>query len=392
MSQHREESQAHLDLIEEIQVAIKNLPSTEFNYYIAVLLASIKNEKNSKKYIYLLENINSLCKEVKNFYDRQLNEQDIDPMINALNDLIKASSMKSIPHHIKRNLINVCSVVVCIITGFIGSIVGFTLGFFSKILGGFSLGLLSGLAIGGLVGVRATNKLFQSDIDIKVEFAINNLARLQNELTDRKSIQEYEEDTKDYILKTFFSEIDDNEKEEHFERFLQSNQEFEICTTSAGHIAKSLKGNLGHHALIRFKINGVKHIPIEFGDRLKTPNFVDQSETKRVVSGQKLFEMLILDRRLQESHGGTSNAIKIYDIGSDDCRTYVDKILIGTGQDPTKIGRFSKNDTTIGRKIVEPLITFFSKIKQDELHTLLENPDDEKFEITSHTFNGPITF
>ncbi len=66
----------------------------------------------------------------------------------------------------------------------------------------------------------------------------------------------------------------------------------------------------------------------------KTTTLVDQAET-RIVSGQKLFEMLTLDRVLQETHPmNIWFSIYRFQTGDNDCLTYVNKILIGTHQKP----------------------------------------------------------
>lgn len=383
-------------LIQEIKLSVKALPYNEFKYYLMLLLASIRNEPCPQKHKALLAKITPLIERIKQFY---INPEDVDTNIlnvtEALNELVEATRMQTITQRIKKIVLNICGAIIAIITGLIGCIVGIIMGFTSNynVVGnikGIGLGFVSGLALGVMVGYRIPKKLLQTQIDTKLEFCTDNLLRLHEELMERRTHEEYQNETKEYILNTFFPEIPEENREERFNAFLTEPQSFQICTTTAGHISSSLKGYLGHHSLIRFKINGIKDTPIEYGDRKRTPNFVDQSETPREVNGQTLFDMLALDRMLQDTHAYTiKKAIRIYDIGSDDCRTYVDKILIGTGQEPTKIGRFSQtNDAFVGRKIVKPLIGFFSKMQEDELYSLMDKPDDEMFEITQHTFMG----
>ena len=212
------------------------------------------------------------------------------------------------------------------------------------------------------------------------------------ELQSKKTQKEYYEETKKYIMDTFckkitldaegkeqIEETSELEKEQLFNTFIESEQQkFQVCTTTAGYISKHLKGYLGHHTLIRYKINGIKNEPLEyvFGPK-KTPGYVDQYETERTVSGKKLFEMIMLDRTLQETHTGLRNAGRTYEIGSNDCRNYVDKILIGTGQPPTLISRFNKTtDRFYASKIVAPLISFFSRTKETEFRPFLEHFKD----------------
>lgn len=381
-------------LINEIKMQLSTLPFNEITYYMNVLLASIKNGKNPERHIELLQKTIPLINAVRMFYDDPENiATNIEAVNQAINTLISVSNMKTLPHTIKRALFGICGAIMAILAGVTLGFSGLLVGVFSNytIIGnirGAGLGFLSGLAIGILIGSRCPTKLFQSTIDTKVEFCCDNILRLQGELTGRKTIQQYELDTKKYIQDTFFKDTSD--KEEAFNNFLINTQKFQVCTKTAGHVSKQLKGHLGHHTLIRFSINNVTDLPIEFGDRNRTPKNVDQSEKYREVSGQVLFKMLSLDRMLQETHeSNITNGLRIYDIGSDDCRTYVDKILLGTGQDPTKIGRFNpKNDSIIGRKVVGPLIGFFSKTNETDLHGLIDNPNDPKFEIMTHNKQG----
>ena len=378
-------------LINTIKTSLSTLPFNEFTYYMNVLLASIKKEKNPEKHIELLQKALPLIGAVRTFYtDPENIEANIVTVNEAVKALITVSNMKTLPHKMKKALFGICGAIMAILAGVILGLSGFLVGVFSNytIIGnirGAGLGFLSGLAIGILIGSRGPMKLFQSAINTKIEFCCSNILRLQGELTERKSIEHYKLETKKYIINQFFEG-----KESLFNDFLTSEQQFQVCTTTAGHFSKRLKGHLGHHTLIRFSINNVTHLPIEFGDRKRTPIHVDQSEKPRNVTGQVLFEMLSLDRMLQDTHESNfTNGLRLYDIGSDDCRTYVDKILLGTGQDPTKIGRFNpQNDSIIGRRVVGPLIGFFSKTKETDLHGLIENPNDPKFDITIHYRQG----
>ncbi len=190
---------------------------------------------------------------------------------------------------------------------------------------------------------------------------------------------------KDLITKYFTEkrpegapELSDDEKlakaekaEKDYDAFLLGDTTFQVCTTTARFIDKSLKGNLGHHALIRYKINGIeaRATPIEFGSPSKAPNFVDQSEKPRKVKGQKLVDMLVLHSILQETHPYKRDfMLNHYDLGSNDCLTYVNKILIGTDQAPTQMKRFNREvDKLPGIYCVSNIVGFFSHTRQDEI-------------------------
>ncbi|KTC76897.1 hypothetical protein [Legionella brunensis] len=376
-------------LLVEIKSKIKALPPNELSYYLTFLSVSVEKESNSKQHLLLLEKTKALVEAMDDFYRNPEKAKDnIIKVTSSAHDLMNASAMCGISYSIKQALFHILGSITAIFTGMACGLSGFAFGLLSNYnlvgnLRGATLGFLSGLAIGILIGYRAPKKLLQNSIESKLEFCIESIKRLGDEFADRKTHEEYEKDTKEYILNMYFKDTPENEREKRFNDFLNSkDQKFQICTTTAGHISKRLKGHLGHHAFIRYSINGVTHIPIEFGERKKTPSFVDQYESPRTVSGKKLFDMLVLDRILQETHERNIGVLATYEIGSNDCRTYIDKILIGTGQEPTKISRFNQNiDSHIARKLVGPLIGFFSRTRGDELYSLIDNPNDEKFVV-----------
>ena len=377
-----------LELIENL----KSLPKTELSYYIALLLASIENESTPEIHMPMLTKANLMVNKLSEFYKNNT-EDSLSHVTDAMNDLITESKMRTISQAIKKIIMQIVGCIlalsigillspIVLIAGLIGGIL------FSKFiigkLEGPLLGFIVGFFIGVIIGTRIPNKLFQSEFDNKLDFVIKNIERVGGELTNKKSHDEYEQETKQYIIDNFFSDVDAADKLAAYEKFIASDdQKFQICTKTAGHFSKSLKGYLGHHAFIRFSINGISHIPIEFGDRQvvdagRSNPHVDQSEKERTVTGQKLFDMLVMDRILQETHRATfSNCVKFYEIGSDDCRTYVDKILIATGQPPTEIRRFNaQNDKFIATSIIAPLFRFFNTTRENELDCFIEHFKD----------------
>ena len=220
--------------------------------------------------------------------------------------------------------------------------------------------------------MKALEKIFPKAMGDLQQASVANLADIKKLTGHTHTIthKDYEKMTKDYILNTFFKDTPDDDKESEYNKFLLStDQSFEVCTTTASFGFRGLKGHIGHHTLIRFEINGVKDRPIEFGDRTRTPGFVDQKESRRVVTGQKLYDMLLLDRILQETHELNNRFLATtYDLGSNDCRTYVDKVLIGTGQPPTIVPRFNpQHDSWAGKHVIGPIVRFFSKTNEREL-------------------------
>ncbi len=377
---------------------IQQLPLTEFSYYLSCLLACITNEENPEKYELLIKKSNKLVDALLDLYSKpskKPNEkgEDLEHVANCLEELTTAASpdcSNKVIALISKVIGAFFGVIIGALLGLTGALVGGVYGFTKPLRGGWlygpPLGFLSGFTLGFLVGYSFPSKLIYKNFTHKIDFCISSLERLLKELEDKKSHEQYYKETKIYILDTFYPNINEAGKEEAFKEFLNSNHQFQICTTTAGHITKRLKGFLGHHSLIRFKINGKTGRPIEFGNSKKTPNFVDQYEPPRTVSGTKLYEMLTLDRILQETHSEFIDAVKIYELGSNDCRNYINKILLGTGQEPTRISRFSKyTDKNPGYRVVRPLVSFFSRIKENEFDCFIENRDDEVFSVNAET-------
>lgn len=360
---------------------LKQLPPTELHYYFALLLASIENDKKPEQYTYLINDALEAVQSLNQFYADVTNESKADllAVMNAINTLIAHSKMHSASQQVKKALLALCSVVLGLTIGALGAGLGFMGGLISDytIIGNLraaGFGFLTGLVIGAFIGSRCPDLVFQSALERKVEFCIKHIDKIAKELALKKTHSEYATETKQYIMDVFFKEIPENKKEAAFASFLKSTTEqFQVSTIMAGFVSPALRGHLGHHNLIAYSINGVTHTPLEYGDRYKTPRFFAQNESPRVITGNKLFQMLILDRILQETYSYSLKGVfKDYDLGSNDCRTYVDKLLIGTGQPPTKMPRFNPGiDKPTGTYIIGPVVRFFSKTKETELASFI---------------------
>lgn len=397
---------------------INKLPPTELRYYLFLLVAELLNEQNKHPSHLLLNEINEFTLAVDAFYrDLQLKkdpELSLDEVKNALNKLIEKAKLNTYSWKIKKILLDISACVFALVLGIIAASLGLVAGFFSQwnVFKGAYLGFMSGLCIGLIIGFRTPGKLFLSSWQAKLQSSLDYIekislnleqlpeknAQIENPETNpyfSSSYNYYENAAKKYILDRFFDEKlfpSIEKKEEAFKEFLQSEQCFEICTTQNGFLDKSLKGNLGNHALIRYKINEIKAPAMEFGPRTRYPNWTDQKESPRTVTGQKLFEMIALDLQLQETHAATMQFIwTSFKPGDNDCFTYVNKILLGTEQQPTQVKRFPKPiDTWIGHQVVGGLFKFFSKNQENELDVLkpfLKNENDQ--ELTVEHFKRP---
>lgn len=393
--------QSYQALFQETLVKIKNLPPHELSYYLALLAAAIHNETSPEKHIRLLVSLNDLSTALDDFYKNARTPEQMTTKLEGLavclNTLIMHAKTETLPRKMQKIILNICAAVTAFVSGIIGGILGLTIGIFSQLnfFKGAYLGLVAGLVIGSTIGFRIPGQLFFEKFPAKLEFILTGIkktsAELENSIdkifisplsmgTDNPyaepSYNFYQNETKKYIIDTFFKESID--KEASFSVFLQSPQSFRVCSKQASYLGGNFKGSAGHHLFIKFKINGLYDIPIEFGERKRTPKWADQAETERQVSGQKLFAMLALDRQLQETHVmDLKFECESFQAGDNDCLTYVDKILIGTQQSPTKMKRFVASiDTWAGDKIIGNLFRLFRKTAETELDAVTPSYTD----------------
>ena len=373
---------------DKIIAELKQLPPTEFSHYIAVLVGTIENEREAEpeKYALMLESTLKLTKSLRDFYnnplkDNVLNDQEV---LVALNELVGASKFETPSHKVKKALMKVCSSILSVFIGIFGGIAGFTIGLFSDytVIGNFRgayLGLVMGLGVGIHVGTNLPNKMFQSGIEQKLEFTISSIQRITGELNSRKTIEVYREETKQYVMETFFKNLLPEEREAAFAEFLSKPQKFQVCSTAAAFISPHLKGHLGQHSLIRFNVEGLAETQtMEFNPSDRAPKFVNQYEDERTVPGEKFFDMLVLNRILQETHEFSLGfVLGTYEVGSNDCLTFVNKLLIGTGQPPTEMQRFNPEvDKWTSTNLIAPIMGFFSRTNGTELKPFLKHYED----------------
>lgn len=381
---YTEKFQATLDQSLNI---LKTLPPNELSYYISLLIGSIETEANPEEHSLLLASTLNLTKALSSFYTAAKENQipDNEAILLALNDLVSASKLNTVSHKIKKALMGICAAVLTIFIGISAGVGGLLVGLFTDYtvignLRGAYLGFVMGLGIGIHIGTNLPVKMFQSDFESKLEFTINSIQKVADELQDRKTPEQYRQETKQYVMDTFFPNIPVEDREEAFKTFLTKNQKFQVCSTAAGFIDAQLKGHLGQHSLIRYNIEGLEETQtMEFNPSEKAPKFLNQYEDEREVNGEKFFEMLVLNRILQETHQFSLEFILgTYSVGSNDCLTYVNKILLGTGQPPTEMQRFNPEvDKWTSTNLVAPIMGFFSKTRGDELKPFAKHYEDD---------------
>lgn len=351
---------------------INQLPPNELSYYLVLLMAALHKAKHQKRAVHMLEKIDDLVIALNRFYQEKTPES-LDKVITKIEALSTFAKINTFSMHIKKIIFTLCSVMTAMIGGMLGAVIGLSAGLLSELnfLHGAKTGFITGFGIGALMGLRTPDRLLRSTLENKLLHCLHHVKKIGHELHDNhlaeKPYNHHQNETKKYIINTFFQ--DEKDKERAFVEFLKSSQSFQVCTTPSQLVDRTLDGTVGHHALIRFKINGKVALPLEYGGRQKNPRWVDQAEAAREVSGQKLFEMITLHRTLQETHErGLHFVLTSFKAGDNDCHTYVNKILIGTQQKPAIVKRFAPEiDTWVGRHIVKHCVRFASEMSDNEL-------------------------
>ena len=370
-------SSRYLHLEQEIITTLKGIPASELTYYIVLLLAALKKEPKDQSMVNLYECIAYFSLKIKAFY-QQPSDESLSILHDALTKLRQQAGMNSLSMHIKTIVLYVSSTVTGLLGGALGASIGLVAGFLSdwNFLNGMKSGFIVGLCFGLLIGQRTPDKMFRGVLESKLRFTLNSIQTITHELETKhfkepgKCYDFFQNETKRYIIETYFQAAAN--QEDAFKHFLNTPHTYQICSTPSHLVDRKLDGSMGHHVLIRFTINGkIGYPPIEFGNRKDNPRWVFQAET-RTVSGRKLFEMLTLDRVLQETHPMNAwFSIYRFQTGDNDCLTYVNKILIGTHQKPTLVKQFAPEvDTWLGTFVMREWVRFVKDMSENELEKI----------------------
>jgi len=382
--------------IAQIKAELDQLPPNELGYYFALLTGSIALEDYSAEKQQLLDDIRQMIAKLRAFNDAARKgttpltaeeQAALDTankeLFEALNTLLTHTKMNTWTYQTKRILYAMCAFVLTILTATLVGVIGMVAGFFSHFnvvdnFRGAYLGLCMGVGIGIHIGQRAPHKIFRSAFENRLEFAVDSINRItQEELAKEKSYEAYAKETEEYIKDTFYAHLTSpEEREAAFQKFISEPHKFQVCTSAAGFVSPRLRGYFGQHSLIRYnvEIEGKEvSATMEFNPGTKAPETweLNQFEPEREVDGPTFFKMLVLNRILNETHEFTLNfMLEHFNVGANDCKTFVDKLLKATGQAPSKIQRFctepgvEKWQSTV---FVAPTMRFFNVIKGDEM-------------------------
>lgn len=285
------------------------------------------------------------------------------------------SDVNSISHYSKEAVFTagrvVMGAVASTIGTFIGSIAGISngikeknsdsKGIVARVATGGAVGAATGMLIGGSLGARSPDLLLKTNETQAIKHLVLSL---ENSLISLKN------STEDDYISLMRNELLHNNfagDRDRFDDFCQSEQEYFILGIPAIFLSETLKGSVGHHALIQTTINDQIQL-IELGTPTKLADLETPSQKEiRKTSGNNIISMLAFHRLLQKQYSiESANAAFIaqtYKPGIEDCNTYVDKILIAFGENATEVTRFTSQDTIVGKNLAK-LFGLFTPIQK----------------------------
>ncbi|KTD35871.1 hypothetical protein Lnau_0855 [Legionella nautarum] len=362
--------------------AIDAIPSSELKYYLLLAYHSIKNA-DADKYQNFLDELILFSQKLTEFLNPEsetIAPTLLEEMQQSYQRLGDFSKTNSVSIKIGYALIDVGAVLLAVLTGVLGGIIGGVAGLgralftFSNPLRHFADGLILGLAFGGAIGFRAPKKIFKDELSRQLKFCLNHIDSCMQDLQAQiiKPLPFYREQVKGRLLRDCF-----NGDPDAYGQFLGEQCEFKIVSLNARFISPNLERYIGQHSCIAFSLPGQEEQElIEFSlGKSDVENRELTQEDLRSVTGEKLVEMMALHQQLLVTQTCTYGYVFTkMKSGENDCLRYVEKILVGTGQETTTVKRFSGKENWIGRNIVGFFVEKLSPFSQDVLQPSLAVP------------------
>ncbi|KTD37497.1 hypothetical protein Lmor_0360 [Legionella moravica] len=346
----------------------------EGKYYLLPLFEHlVKSERSPEDIEPIARHLISL---IKNINDLKNPEIPLKEQFEALkqisknyNALLKETGAHGILYQSKQALLKLGGFIIGLITGVFGAVVGSISLTISDIFNfrlptGLFIGAFTGLLVGFVLGNRAPHSLLKESETRLIRHTVRKLETSFESLMTSVN-HDYMNEIKDEVLNDYFS--GDSER---FNEFLKTKQRYEILGIEAEFFSPKLKGTLGHHSFIKFTINDVLDKPklIEMGIPSNEVTEFSQRES-RETTGEQLIKMLAMHRILQDQYElRLDNLVKfynLYEVGINDCHTYVDKILISVDEPVSQVKRFTSSDNVFGH-IIGSLLNFFNPLPENK--------------------------
>ncbi|CEK10181.1 hypothetical protein [Legionella hackeliae] len=353
---------------------ITDLPYNEIKYHLFLMLNTLKNKQTefTQQFLQKIEEfIDNLGKLMQAKLPTELEvQQTLEQVFLQYQQLTNLAKIDAIEAKITRFLINLGAVILAFILGIAGGLIGGISGFvrglwnFTNPLASFAIGVVTGAFLGGAIGFRLPKKLFKEELFRQLKCCLDGIHECIETMQKTHSFAVYKEQVRQKLLSDYFYG-----DEASFQRFLQNNVSYKINTLRARFLSPSLEGYLGQHAFMTLTIDeNTPPLTIEFSTApTDLTRSISQCE-KRIVSGEKIVDMLALHEQLQITHTCTTEYIVCkMKPGEIDCLSYINKILIGTSQNATTVKRFDGKENWLGKNLIGFFVQNLSPFRQDIL-------------------------
>lgn len=373
----------------ETQIGLKQLidQCNEFEgkYYVLFLYESLITSNRSAEEIEPIAK--RLAALIQNINDIKNSEIPLERRIKAIvqisenyRALINETGANGILYKAKQMLLDLGGYIIGLITGAFSAVLGsISLGLSDiknfRLPTGIFIGGLTGMMVGFVIGQRAPHAVFKESETRLIRHTIRKLETTFESLFNSIN-NDYLAEIKQEILEEYFSG-----NIEQFNKFLCEKQKYEILGIKAAFLSPTLKGSVGHHGFIKFTINDNLEKPklIEMGLPSDQETEFSQRES-RETTGEQLIKMLAMDKVLHPQYEVSWDNIlglyNRYELGINDCHTYIDKILIAVDEPVSQIRRFTSEDTFFGR-IIGDSINFFNPLPEKLKSSNLDKTDEK---------------
>jgi hypothetical protein len=356
----------------ELEKAIANFKFFEAKFYINQLFIELINskieaeelDKIADALISLMSNLTQL--RTTRFDSATSLIKNIQDIYKSYQHLAQQTHADGVFYHCKHVVLGLGGIILGAISAVLGAVYGFFAGAINDIMhlrvpiGAFT-GAATGALVGGIIGYRAPFKL-QDPENRRLAYFVEQISDTLESVWVSLN-KDFHQEVEQEIKETYFTDPNTHVFDEAaYQKFLTSdNQSYAIKATNAAFIDKRFKGTTGHHSFIELNIKD-RPINIELGPPTEQEAEISQIETRKT-TGKNLIDMMVMHRILQQNYnlspGNLPRFIWRYKAGENDCLTYVDKILESAGEPSTKIQRYTKIDSHLGRFIGSAL-QFFS--------------------------------
>jgi hypothetical protein len=344
------EPEGFSQLVTTCNQKITQLPAGEIKYYLYILVNSVKN-KNTGKNAELLNKTLTIIDNIQIVLQPEP-EQALDTLYKlwgSYKQLQNIAQTHTYNNQIKNAVINIGSCLTAVLLGMAGGLIGGVAGFIRgawnlEPLKGLGIGMLTGYLMGSILGFRGPQKLFENELR-QIKYGLDSINQSLGHL--QKSVQSNDQAIKPFSVylateKENMRQLHFNNDPTEFSQFLKNEATFSICAYKATFLeGDTLTGYVGNHTYMLIKIKESSYL-IEFNNTAADLSRPVEQEEKRIVTGEKIIEMLAFHRKLQETNACTIRYVLTQmKAGENDCVAYINKTLTGTSQKATTLKRFA---------------------------------------------------